>query len=255
MRTIVIANEKGGIGKTTTATSIASILTKKGYKTLLIDADQQGNSTDTYRAIVNEQATLYDVLLDDERIQLAEAIQETSNGMIVASDPLLRKGDEILKNDIEGIYRMQDALEELEQSDKFDYVIIDTAPTMNSILHSCLIAAKEVIIPLSADRYALQGLSQISNTIKAIKKRQNKNLKITGILLVKNNPRTLLSKDVTEQLKTIAEQLDTKLFDTYIRDTVKVSEAQSIRKTLIEYDESCTAAQDYIKLVDEIVKG
>ena len=95
MKTIIEANQKGGIGKTTTATAVASILNAKGYKTLLIDADQQGNSSDTYRAAIEGRATLFDVLLDEERISLEEAIQHTESGDIVASDPLLRKADEI----------------------------------------------------------------------------------------------------------------------------------------------------------------
>ena len=122
MKVIVIANQKGGIGKTTTATALASILAEKGFKSLLIDADQQGNSTDTYKAQVEGAATLYDVLLEENRISLKAAIQKTENGNIVASDPLLRKADEVLNNDVEGLYRLQDALEELEG---YDYVIVD----------------------------------------------------------------------------------------------------------------------------------
>ena len=109
MKTIIVANQKGGIGKTTTATAVASILDAKGYKTLLIDADQQGNSSDTYKAAIEGNATLFDVLLDEERISLEEAIQHTESGDIVASDPLLRKADEILNGDPEGLYRFQDA--------------------------------------------------------------------------------------------------------------------------------------------------
>lgn len=251
MKTIVVANQKGGIGKTTTATALASILAEKGYKTVLIDADQQGNSTDTYRAQVEGVATLYDVLLDDDRIDVIDAIQDTENGKIIASDPLLRKADEILNNDVEGLYRLQDALENLNG---YDYVIIDTAPAMNSILHNCLIAADEVVIPITADRYALQGLSQLNDTITAIKKRQNPKLKISGLLLIKFNSRTLLSKEVKESLISIAENMNTKLFSTTIRESTKAKEAQAMRKTLIHYAPKSTTAEDYIKFVDELLK-
>ena len=144
MKTIIVANQKGGIGKTTTATAVASILNAKGYKTLLIDADQQGNSSDTYRAAIEGSATLFDVLLDEERISLEEAIQHTESGDIVASDPLLRKADEILNGDPEGLYRFQDALDQLKG---YDFVIVDTAPSLNSILYNCLVAADDVLIP------------------------------------------------------------------------------------------------------------
>ncbi len=252
MKVIVIANQKGGIGKTTTATALASILAEKGFKSLLIDADQQGNSTDTYKAQVEGAATLYDVLLEENRISLKAAIQKTENGNIVASDPLLRKADEVLNNDVEGLYRLQDALEELEG---YDYVIIDTAPAMNSILHNCLIAADEVVIPVTADRYGLQGLSQLNDTITAIKKRQNENLNVAGLLLVKYNGRTLLGKEVKDSLRDIAESMNTKLFETTIRESTKAKEAQAIRKTLIKYAPKSTTAEDYISFVEELLGG
>jgi chromosome partitioning protein len=251
MKTILIANQKGGIGKTTTATALASILSEKGYRTLLIDADQQGNSSDTYEARIEGAATLYDVLLDDERIPIKDAIQQTKNGDIVASDPLLRKADEILNSDINGLYRLQEALDELPG---YDYVVIDTAPAMNRILHNCLIAADEVVIPVTADRYALQGLAQLNETIQAVRKRQNTKLKVAGFLLIKYNARTLLGKEVKESLEKIAARMETRLFETAIRESTKAKEAQAVRSTLIRYAPESTTAQDYIHFADELLK-
>ena len=251
MKTIIVANQKGGIGKTTTATAVASILNAKGYKTLLIDADQQGNSSDTYRAAIEGNATLFDVLLDEERISLEEAIQHTESGDIVASDPLLRKADEILNGDPEGLYRFQDSLDELKG---YDFVIVDTAPSLNSILYNCLVAADDVLIPVTADRYGLQGLSQLNDTINAIKRRQNRNLKIIGLLLIKYNKRTLLSREVKNSLEEIAESMNTKVFETTIRESTKAKEAQAVRETLIHYDAKSTTAQDYSSFVDELLK-
>ena len=246
MKTIIVANQKGGIGKTTTATAVASILDAKGYKTLLIDADQQGNSSDTYKAAIEGNATLFDVLLDEERISLEEAIQHTESGDIVASDPLLRKADEILNGDPEGLYRFQDALEELKG---YDFVIVDTAPSLNSILYNCLVAADDVLIPVTADRYGLQGLSQLNDTINAIR-----NLKIIGLLLIKYNKRTLLSREVRGSLEEIAKSMNTKVFETAIRESTKAREAQAVRETLIRYDAKSTTAQDYSSFVDELLK-
>lgn len=251
MKVIVVANQKGGIGKTTTAVAVASTLSSKGYRTLLIDADQQGNSTDTYRAQVEGVATLYDVLMDDH-IPLNEAVQHLENGDIVASDPLLREGDAKLSTDAEGEYRMINAIENLNG---YDYVIIDTAPAVNLILRNCLIAADEVIIPVTADRYGLQGLSQLSETIAAIKKRQNRNLKIAGLLLVKFNSRTNLSKEVKDSLTAIAEAMGTKLFETTIRESTKAKEAQALRTTLNKYAPNSTTAEDYKSFVDELIGG
>ncbi|MFA9423387.1 MAG: ParA family protein [Sedimentibacter sp.] len=251
MKTIVVANQKGGIGKTTTATALSSILSSKGYNTLLIDADMQGNSTDTYKALFEGQATLYDVILDDNRIPIAEAIQITENGKILASDPLLRRADEILNGSVDGLYRLKDALADLQG---FDYVIIDTAPSMNSLLYNALIAADEIIIPVTADRYGLQGLSQLSETISVVKKRQNTNLKIAGLLLVRFDERTNLSKEVKKSLNEIVEKIDTKLFNTTIRESIKAKEAQALRKPLIKHASSSTTALDYISFVEELLK-
>lgn len=251
MKVIVVANQKGGIGKTTTAVAVASVLNSRGYKTLLIDADQQGNSTDTYRAQIEGVATLYDVLMDDH-IPLNEAVQHLENGDIVASDPLLREGDAKLSTDAEGEYRMINAIENLQG---YDYVIIDTAPAVNMILRNCLIAANEVIIPVTADRYGLQGLSQLAETIAAIKKRQNKELRIAGLLLVKFNSRTNLSKEIKDSLNDIAAAMGTKLFDTTIRESTKAKEAQALRTTLIKYAPNSTTSEDYNDFVDELIGG
>lgn len=243
MKTILIANQKGGIGKTTTATNMASILTELGYKTLLIDADQQGNSTDTYRAKYEGVATLYDVLIDDEHIPLSEAIQTTENGDIVASDPLLKEGDNKLSSDPEGEYRMLNAIENLQG---YDYVIIDSAPSVNWILRNLLIASNEVIIPVTTDRYGLQGLAQLSEVIKIIQKRQNKELKLAGLLIVNyDNRKGNLVRDVHESLKNIAEQMGTKLYETTISSSVRVKEAQALRTTLNKYDAKCRPFIDY----------
>lgn len=252
MKTIVVANQKGGIGKTTTATSIASILTDKGYKTLLIDTDVQGNSTDTYQAKIEGEATLFDVILDEDPVSINEAIQHTECGDIIASDPLLRRADSILDADrADGMFRLKDALEKLEG---YEYVIIDTAPTINSVLQNCLVAANEVIIPVTADRYGIQGLADLNNTINATKKRQNTALSVAGLLLVKYNPRTKLGKEVKESLEDIASKMDTKLFETAIRESTKLKEAQAVRTTIVNYDKNCTTAVDYAALVDELLE-
>jgi len=164
MKIITVANQKGGVGKSSTATALSAILSDRSFKTLLIDCDQQCNSTDTYRARSEGVATIYDVLLDENRIGISEAIQNTECGYIIAGDPLLRQADEKLKGAVDGLYRLSEALESL---DEYDYIIIDTAPAMNSILHNCLIAADE-------EKYAgyFKGMkaSEISDTVdKALK--------------------------------------------------------------------------------------
>ena len=246
----VVANQKGGIGKSTTATNLAGILGKKA-KTLLIDADPQGNSTSTYEAKVEDVATLYDVMIDSDRLPIAEAIQHTENGDIVASDPLLVKAEKMLDGDVEGFYRLKDALEGLED---YKYVVIDTAPSLNIILYNCLIAADKVIIPVTADSYAMQGIKQLYDTIMAVKRRQNRNLEIAGLLLVRYQGRSNLERDIRESIEKSAKEMNTKLFNTVIRECVKTKEAQDQKKLLIDYAPKCNTCLDYLDFAKELLK-
>ena len=246
----VVANQKGGIGKSTTATNLAGILSKKA-KTLLIDADPQGNSTSTYEAKVEDVATLYDVIIDSDKLPIADAIQHTENGDIVASDPLLVKAEKMLDGDVEGFYRLKDALDELEG---YKYIVIDTAPSLNIILYNCLIAADKVIIPVTADSYAMQGIQQLYDTIMAVKRRQNRDLSIAGLLLVRYSGRSNLEKETRESIEKSAKEMNTKLFKTVIRECVKTKEAQEQKKLLIDYSPKCNTCLDYIDFAKELVK-
>ncbi len=246
----VVANQKGGIGKSTTATNLAGILAKEA-KTLLIDADPQGNSTSTYEAKVEDVATLYDVIIDSDKLPIADAIQHTDNGDIVASDPLLVKAEKMLDGDVEGFYRLKDALDELEG---YEYIVIDTAPSLNIILYNCLIAADKVIIPVTADSYAMQGIQQLYDTIMAVKRRQNRNLTIEGLLLVRYSGRSNLEKETRESIEQSAKEMNTKLFKTVIRECVKTKEAQEQKKLLIDYAPKCNTCLDYIDFAKELVK-
>ena len=248
---ICIANQKGGIGKTTTATSIATILSDKGYKTLLIDSDLQGNSTDTYRASFEGVAPLYDILLEENPADINDTIQHTEMGDIIASDPLLREADSKLSTKgIAGYKILKKALSHLMG---YDFVIIDTAPTINMVLRNVLTASDYVVIPITADRYGFQGLFELNASIKDAQE-LNEKLKIAGILLVRYNNRTILAREVRDTLISEAHNIGTELFRTSIRECNKVKEAQTVQSTLLKYDKSCTASKDYIALVDELLK-
>ena len=252
-RVIAITNQKGGIGKTTTAIAIASILHCRGHKVLLIDADAQGNASDTFGAEIDKEVTLYDVLLEYERVKISEAIQHTDYGDIVAGDPLLRRADALLASDMAGAFRLKDSLKELEG---YEYVIIDTAPALGELTKNALIAADEVIVPASADRYSIQGLSSIVQSVNAIQRRQlNPELKIAGIVLVAYPVTTNLGAEIQEELAAIAEKIGTKVFMPSIRRTIRVQQAHAHRMPVIYYDKNCTAAQDYMALVDSLVGG
>jgi len=250
-KVISIANGKGGIAKTTTATSVASILSDLGHKTLLIDADLQCNSTDTYRASFEGVGSLYDILLDDNPANINDVIQHTEMGDIISADPLLRESDSKLSTKgLSGFKVLQKALADLKD---YEYVVIDTAPAINMTLRNVLCASDYVIIPITADRYGIQGLYELNIAIQDSRD-LNPKLKIAGILLVRYNKRTVLAREVRETIKKTADDLGTILFNSTIRESNKVKEAQTMRTTLIKYDRSCTASEDYSNFVDELLK-
>ena len=252
-RIIAITNQKGGIGKTTTAIAIASILHSQGHRVLLIDADAQGNASDTFGAEIDKEVTLYDVLLEYERVNINEAIQHTKYGDIVAGDPLLRRADALLASDMAGAFRLKDALKDLAG---YEYIIIDTAPALGELTKNALIAANEVIVPASADRYSIQGLSSIVQSVNAIQRSQlNPELRIAGIVLVAYPVTTNLGAEIQEELKGIAEKIGTKVFQPPIRRTIRVQQAHAHRMPIVHYDRNCTAAQDYLALVGNLLGG
>ena len=251
MKIITIANQKGGVGKTTTALCLSALLNKMGHRTLLVDADSQCNSTDTYRAETEGVATLYDVVVDEEECSASEAIQHMEFGDIIAGDKMLTAADASLRG--EGAFlKMREALRELKE---YEYVVIDTNPTLNTMLCNALAASDEVIIPLKPDRYTIMGLSDLTNTIVTIQEELNPSLKVRGLLLVDVDKRVNLDKDVEEQLSSIAEVIGTVPFRSRIRHTAKCRETQSARMPLVLFAPRCTAAEDYKSLVTELLEG
>ena len=253
MKVITIANQKGGIGKTTTVTTMAGILQEKGYKVLVVDADPQRNTTAVYNAQFEGVATLYDAVAANPPLDIKEAIQHTENGDIVASDKLMRDADIIfLQDSTNGIYRLKDALESVK--DNYDYCLIDTNPTIDRILYNALMAADEVIIPTSAAMFGVMGLSDLIETISAVKKR-NSNLKVAGILIVAFKQGTNFAKSVRGQLEDVARQIGVKVFKTPIRSSIKVEESQAVMKPLNVYAPKCNSTLDYIDFVNEFLEG
>lgn len=248
MKVIAITNQKGGVGKTTTAVSLAAGLTRQGVRTLLIDTDPQCNSTDTYRAKIEGEATLYDMLCEGEPAR--NCIQHTEIGDIIPCDPLLTQAEQKLPADNSRCFILRERCEELE--DEYDYIIIDTPPTMGVILSNVLTYAQEVIIPVTCDRYGLQGIDQLRQTIMSAKKYTNQNLSILGMVLIKYNDRLKLCKEIREGLPPVAQMLGTKVFDTRIRESVACRMSQSARQSIYDYDAGCTTAQDYMQLCAEI---
>lgn len=245
---IAVANQKGGIGKTTTAIALAAGLLLRGKKALLIDTDPQCSASDTYRANISGVATLYDILCGDETAK--NTIQHTISGDIIPCDPLLADANKKLTG-LGDEKRLKKSINGLLQ--EYDYIIIDTPPGAGILLHNALTAAEHLIIPITADRYGLQGLSQLKNTIEAIQENTNPDLQVSGLLLIRHTERTNLSKVVSGNIPEIAAEMGTNFFETYIRESVVTKEAQTNRTTIYEHAPNSTTAKDYSEFIDELI--
>uniref|UniRef100_UPI00402A81C5 ParA family protein n=1 Tax=[Lactobacillus] rogosae TaxID=706562 RepID=UPI00402A81C5 len=248
-RIIAICNQKGGIGKTTTAVSLATGLARFGKKTLLIDTDAQCNSTDTYRAVTKDTATLYDLLLENE--DLEECIQHTHSGDIIASDKLLTSAEQKFPQDPSRYFLMKQKCQALE--DMYDYIIIDTPPVLGVILSNVLTYANECIIPFTCDRYAIQGVNELLHTINSVKSYTNKDLVVSGIVICKYHNNYKNHRNVAAELPIIAEKLNTKVFDTKIRESVACTNSQVQRMSIFDFDSKSTTAKDYMEFCKEIM--
>ncbi|GAB3238351.1 ParA family protein [Psychrobacter pacificensis] len=248
-KVIAVINQKGGVGKTTTAHAIGAWLQlKKKQKVLFIDLDQQGNLTYATNSSHSNYSSLQ--LLITGELE-AGKIQQTKDGFsVIPSDPKLANIDMIL-NATGKEYKLKEALQDLQG---YDYVVMDTPPSVNVIMVNALTASHFAIIPAQADIFSLQGITQLGQSLEAIKRYTNKELEVLGIVLTRHNPRTILSRDLHEVIEQTANQLDTKVYSQVIRESVSVKEAQATRKDLFTYDDKSNASQDYNNLMQAIWK-
>lgn len=245
---IVFANQKGGVGKTTAATSTADALMQLGKRVLLLDLDPQCNATDTYRAETIDVATAYDVF---KGYPVADSIQHTEAGDIIACDPLLMSADAELYGSLESVTILKEALAAI--MDDYDYIIIDTRPSLGALLNNALACADSVIIPVTASRYAIQGIGQLNSTIDLIREKVNPKIEIMGILHVKRDKRLKATKDAEQAFYEIAEEINTSVFDTMIPTCSDAVSAQNVSALLSKYCKRPNRAKTaYMELAREI---
>lgn len=248
-KVISVANQKGGVGKTTTTVNLASILAKRGKKVLLIDADPQGNATSGLGVDKEVEFSTYDVLVNDTEIQ--DTIQDTiiKNLKVCPSDINLAGAEVELVSMMSREQRLNEKLNEIKE--EFDYILIDCPPSLGLITLNAFTASNSVLIPVQCEYFALEGLGQLLNTINLVKKHLNKNIQIEGALLTMYDIRTNLSNQVVKEVK---KYFNNKVYKTVIPRNVRLSEAPSYGMPIIEYDIKSKGAKSYIKFAKEFLK-
>ena len=248
MKIITVTNQKGGVGKTTTASSLFAGLSMMGKKVLAIDLDPQCNLSYCYKADTSKPS-IKEVFKGE--IKLSEAIQPTSTGDFIQSDKSLNNIMQEL-NAIDQVYKLSKVLKEV--SNKYDYVIIDTPPALSPLTINALVASTSVIIPVQADSFSMQGAEALAETIQGIRD-VNKDLEISGVLLVRYKGRAGLAQHMNEQFIKFANMFDTKVFETKIRDAIAVQESQLARQSIFEYNPKSNVALDYANFIKELING
>jgi chromosome partitioning protein len=248
-KVISIANQKGGVGKTTTAINISAMLAKKGKKVLLIDADPQGNATSGLGVSKACEFSTYDILIND--VEIANTVQKVDiKGLDVCPTNMSLAGAEVeLVSAVGREYRMKDKIDKAK--DNYDFIFIDCPPSLGLVTLNALTASDSVLIPVQCEYFALEGVGELLKTIDLVRKYYNRGLTIEGAVLTMYDPRTKLSNQVVNEVN---KYFENRVFETLIPRNVRLSEAPSYGKPIVTYDPLSKGARSYDKLVKEILK-
>ena len=247
---IAVVNQKGGVGKTTTAVNVSTILAKKGKKVLLIDSDPQGNATSGVGIDKNTEKSIYDVIINDVEINEAIVQSPIKNLYVCPSNINLAGAEVELVPMMSREQKLKEKLEKVEND--FHYIIIDCPPSLGLLTINAFTASNSLLIPIQCEYYALEGVGQLINTVNLVRKQLNKTLYIEGVVLTMNDARTNLSNQVIKEVKTYFKD---NVYKTIIPRNVKLSEAPSFGMPSTVYAPKSKGARCYEKLTNEIIKG
>ena len=246
---ISIINQKGGVGKTTTAVNLAAFLADKGYKTMLVDADSQRNATSGLRKEVQVDVHRDDCLLYDGSIEVVVVKTDIKKLSILPASIDLAGAEIEMVSMEKREFLMKRKLDQV--CDKYDFILIDCPPSLGLMTLNALVASQEILIPIQAEFYALEGLSQLVKTVQVVTRKLNPGLSILGILLTMFDGRTNLSLQVADEVK---KYFGNKVFRTVIPRSVKLSEAPSFGEPILTYAPKSKGAEAYKKLCREVIK-
>jgi chromosome partitioning protein len=246
---ITVANQKGGVGKTTTAINLAAAVANKGFKTLLIDLDPQANSTMSYVDVRQVTRSMYDVLVSEEQ-SFRDVIVPTpvEHLSIAPSRIALAKLESKLIGELDGPFRLKDKMQDVIS--EFDYVFIDTPPTLGMITVNALVASTHVLVPIQSSYFALEGTDDLLETIEKIKARPNPNLQLLGVVITMHDKRTTLAKDIHEQIGTV---FGDRLFNTVITKSIRLEESPAYKESIFTFAPKSSGAMEYYSLSEEIL--
>jgi len=246
---LAIANQKGGVGKTTTSINLAAALAQKGYKTLLLDLDPQGNASLSFLDPEQFQISVYEALVEENKT-LADAVHTTNvkNLSLIPARINLAKFESKLIGDIDSHFRLKDRLKSVIK--EYRYIIIDTPPTLGLLTVNALVAASHLLVPIQSSYFALEGTDDLLETVEKIRARPNPDLEFLGVVITIHDKRTILGRDIRGHIQ---EVFGKKVFKTIISRSVRLEESPAYKEPIFTFAPHSTGAVQYYKLSEEVI--